>query len=1109
MPNNSSKPTLYAILIGIDKYLPGSGVSQLFGCKNDVNAWPKFLKKNYSEQLNIKDENISILTDDGATYDEVVKHLMEGAFLQKIRKEDVFFFVYSGHGSREIQAEAFNELYPEGKSETLVLYDSRGKDGKDLADKEIAYLLHEINKKCDNLTILLDCCHSGSGTRDIGDFTEGASRNLDNWDPKTDAKRKDYLKNGTRKFGSYLHGKFTELFPTEESVSIPDSNHILLSACDKKEKAREFRSLKRGAFSFCLMEALEKTPNALYTDLFEYTRARVRRYFNDQNPKIHPISRFNPFSSFLLNQESQDRLFNINKSRNDWSLNIGAQMGLPNDPHESVKCEILEDGKAVGIATVTKVNLNESPVEVKWNKDYDASKKTTLQARMLKPFTPPILILKQADAEGEKRLKTALDKYNPQNFKLEEDLPKLEYALIVEKELVKIENLSKNSTVVEYIGDEDEVIFEHVFGDLERIANWEKKLAIQNKKPQTDPDDLQVIFIDKRTNTQYTQETIMLETKMEGDNFEIIPFKIKIQNNSERTFHVSPTYFSEKFQVATHFTNDKIVEVPAGEPATLDFKIKTLSLKKEKSEATDIFKFFFSTEGFETRFLVQEKMKNYGKRVEIWKDGTVKSGPLRDFLEEDKSTEPDWFTKNLIIRVIGKRNEFEGKKLEVGDKVVITPPKNLNGRVGLTITESNGRSLDEYGLVTQMIEKLEGVELLDLVTERSMFGTPNSLDITGIQNEGILKDDPLLIEVSSELEEDEILLPVTFDGVFIQPIDFKEGKDGTFNFEINEIPETLPNRSLIKSFRLFFVKIKTGKLTSDTHQLRWVDYSSGLPKRQEKDIAKKIKSAENILLLIHGIIGNTGGMMKFAQPVLGKASDGKYDLILTYDYENLSSPINTTANFLLSELKKHGVKENDRKITILAHSMGGLVTRSFVEQIQGNKFVKKVILAGTPHKGSVLAKIADDYVVKWLPLIGFGFRLFKNPLSVKNILNLATGKYKANTLAQMTWDNEDQWLPALENANDPKVPYHLIAGNLEDFLKNNEEDQKLMNFLLEKGGELFYANEESDMVVSKDSMWGVDKNRNPAPKTYEVPAHHMNYFDVEESMEVIKRLLLG
>ena len=58
---------------------------------------------------------------------------------------------------------------PDGRDETIVPHDSRTNDVFDIPDKTMAALLERLAAaKGKHITVVLDCCHSGSGTRKVG-----------------------------------------------------------------------------------------------------------------------------------------------------------------------------------------------------------------------------------------------------------------------------------------------------------------------------------------------------------------------------------------------------------------------------------------------------------------------------------------------------------------------------------------------------------------------------------------------------------------------------------------------------------------------------------------------------------------------------------------------------------------------------------------------------------------------------------------------------------------------------------------------------------------------------------------------------------------------------
>jgi pimeloyl-ACP methyl ester carboxylesterase len=109
-----------------------------------------------------------------------------------------------------------------------------------------------------------------------------------------------------------------------------------------------------------------------------------------------------------------------------------------------------------------------------------------------------------------------------------------------------------------------------------------------------------------------------------------------------------------------------------------------------------------------------------------------------------------------------------------------------------------------------------------------------------------------------------------------------------------------------------------------------------------------------IVLLIHGIFGSmkdiTGSLME------AKDFPNVARYVLAYDYENLSTPLPNTGKSLKDDLSKAGFGTgNGCMLSIVAHSMGGLVARRLVETEGGAAYTKRLIFAGTPNAGSELA----------------------------------------------------------------------------------------------------------------------------------------------------------
>jgi hypothetical protein len=141
-----------AVLIGIN-YTGQQG--QLSGCHNDLHNIKKYLvnvqKFNESEML--------ILMDDGRHHAPTRKNI-EDAFRRIVEYSqagDVVFIHYSGHGGRVRDTSGDEE---DGYDETLIPVDF--KRAGQIVDDDILRMLVKPMRSGVHVTVLMDCCHSGT-----------------------------------------------------------------------------------------------------------------------------------------------------------------------------------------------------------------------------------------------------------------------------------------------------------------------------------------------------------------------------------------------------------------------------------------------------------------------------------------------------------------------------------------------------------------------------------------------------------------------------------------------------------------------------------------------------------------------------------------------------------------------------------------------------------------------------------------------------------------------------------------------------------------------------------------------------------------------------------
>ncbi|NJN10689.1 MAG: DUF4384 domain-containing protein [Richelia sp. RM1_1_1] len=163
-------PRKLALLVGVNSY--PSGIPSLKGCLSDVEMQYELLVHRFG--FNPKD--IVVITDEADLkptrqniLDQFQTHLIDQA-----KPGDVVVFHFSGHGSRIIDPYPIPELIINGEvvpntnklNGTLVPRDrntERSDVVQDIMGRSLFLLMYAL--KTNNVTAILDSCHSGGGTR--------------------------------------------------------------------------------------------------------------------------------------------------------------------------------------------------------------------------------------------------------------------------------------------------------------------------------------------------------------------------------------------------------------------------------------------------------------------------------------------------------------------------------------------------------------------------------------------------------------------------------------------------------------------------------------------------------------------------------------------------------------------------------------------------------------------------------------------------------------------------------------------------------------------------------------------------------------------------------
>ena len=1085
---------IFALLVGINDY--SANVGRLSGCLNDVDHFNDYLKDNFDRSR----LHIEVLKDGDGTRPNIINQFR--LHLGQAKADDIAVFQYCGHGARCKSANAFKQFYPDGMDEGLVCFDSREEGGFDLADKELAVLLAELAKNNPHIAVILDSCHSGSATRGADDFTQLKARQT-------------HERFDERPLESYIDGYYTAQKSLGKSLEIPASRHILLAACERVQKAWEGND-HSGVFTSTLLEVLGKTgTDVSYADLFVRCRANVRKRADNQNPQFETNQGFNAYGGFLGGKASKNTSrYSVYFENDGWQVDCGALHGLPSDPDKKVELALypeLDQTHLAGHAATIQVGPQKSELKL----DIEADASTRFQAEITSLPVPPLMIFLDGDVKGTEALRNFLAASDDRSFGFSfvaDSAQGTRYALSAKNDSYLL-TLRETDKLIQGAKGYSNESADYMFATLKRVATWERAVALQNHSTKMNPDEVafqffEVLGKDEETDKQARFESgeITIDIAKENDGWHVVRGTLKANNLTQQPLHMLLVHFAEDYGFQTLY-NERVEPTETEFTVTLDGNaFFNLALEDDEGDrAIHTFKLIVSTEKVDD-FLIGQDPLELGKIFDPrglrgTKGLTV--GPKRKKLIHEN----EWFTKDLHVKLVRQLDQVTPKDTQLANhKITIKGHPSFQANVSLDSAKTTTRGVGTGSDIYRVLER-EGMELLNFASTRGE--NESILELTDIRNADALKDNPLAIELDVDLKEGEFILPLAFDGDHILLIGNPSLDDeGRTQISISEFPDIPDNRrSLGRALKMYFFKAYLKQ--ENVNQLCWIEYKpDGSFERHRSQVADKVAAAKNVLLLVHGIIGNTDSIvngLKLAKGADGTSVDQKFDLVLTYDYENLSTPISETAVKLKEQLAAVGLRENDdKRLTLIVHSMGGLVSRWFIEREGGNKVVDHLVMFGTPNVGSPFGKVDSarqlSGVLTTLAINTFpAFAPFGGAL----LYLLNRSQNLTPCLEQMNPTSD--FIKELNTSPDPGVPYTIVAGDIRDY---KESADQMMAKLIAKVGrgiafDALYQNGGHDIAVSDDSICGVADNRSPAAKKQSIICHHLNYFVAEAGLKAM------
>ena len=277
---NSLAQNKLALIVAVGEYPIESKIKPIASV-NDIKYIKAALGRN-----GFQEKNIDTLINSKATKDAILNSL--SGLAEKAKKDDIVVIHFSCHGQQIRDQKTVEEGKDEddGYDEAFLPYDAFAKYSptgyrgeKHLRDDDLYPKLLAIRQKlgpAGSLLVLLDACHSGTGTRDES-FAVTRGEPIPFPDPENPLQSEINLSAAEAKLS---------FFDSKEDAA---SNMVVISASSPHQvnKQVKINGEELGSLSYAFYKALgEMHAGNTYELLFEKIRAVVQGYIPEQIPMI-------------------------------------------------------------------------------------------------------------------------------------------------------------------------------------------------------------------------------------------------------------------------------------------------------------------------------------------------------------------------------------------------------------------------------------------------------------------------------------------------------------------------------------------------------------------------------------------------------------------------------------------------------------------------------------------------------------------------------------------------------------------------------------------------------------------------------------------------------
>ncbi|MEW6754906.1 MAG: caspase family protein [Candidatus Latescibacterota bacterium] len=280
----------WALLVGVNDYLYGPDYLDLRGCRNDVTMTRDLLTTRFG----FAPDRVRTLLDGEATRAGILAAVEEW-LVQRPAPEDLVYFHFSGHGAQVDDADGDEE---DGQDEVLCPADLRlGEASTVITDDELRRVLGRVRAR--HVTVVLDACHSGTGTRDIArsrprfvDFYAGVEQRAISITPVSGTQQDVVLAGGApaEASGEADTGPPPDKLAGSGGMEGEPGHLVTISGCQPEQTSADAwigEGFHAGALTYHLIGNMKKAPPGIaYRELMERVVRDIKAAQIEQTPQL-------------------------------------------------------------------------------------------------------------------------------------------------------------------------------------------------------------------------------------------------------------------------------------------------------------------------------------------------------------------------------------------------------------------------------------------------------------------------------------------------------------------------------------------------------------------------------------------------------------------------------------------------------------------------------------------------------------------------------------------------------------------------------------------------------------------------------------------------------